>query len=96
VGQAPFEAQARKKEAARVSAVLSKHRGGGRESQAVVAVGLSQREEEAEQVAREIDERRRHLQDMRDIGGLSHKAEAAIKAEIAVRISELKALDKKS
>ncbi len=88
VGEAPFEAQQRRKEKERVDAIREK-RGGGVPVRR--SAPLSETEQLAQQITGEINERRSYLEEMRDLGVKSDQ-ENKIRMEIARKVEELNRL----
>ena len=89
----PFELLEKKKESDRIAKVRMKRAGISEESlKHRESPALSYKEQLAQQIASEIDDRRQHLTDMLKIG-LSAAEEARMTAEIRRRITELSALD---
>jgi hypothetical protein len=92
VGEAPFEIQAKKKEAERMKNLRSKYRRGGPEPEVRAPTQLSHQETLAQQITEEINERCDHLKEMTELGA-SARETATIRAEIAQRVADLKKLD---
>mmetsp|Transcript_21438 Transcript_21438/g.31061 ORF Transcript_21438/g.31061 Transcript_21438/m.31061 type:complete len:244 (+) Transcript_21438:107-838(+) len=93
VGDAPFELEARRKEAERMEKVRSKYRRGAPSAPPQPPRELSHREMMANQLAQEIDERCEFLQSMNEIGASASET-SAVRAEIAQRVAELKRMEK--
>ena len=92
VGEAPFELEAKRKEAERIKQVQSKYRRGPDPSAAPAPRAISHQEQLACQLTEEINERVEHLKEMTELGASSRET-ANIRAEIAQRVGELKKLD---
>mmetsp|Transcript_21888 Transcript_21888/g.30100 ORF Transcript_21888/g.30100 Transcript_21888/m.30100 type:complete len:242 (+) Transcript_21888:167-892(+) len=90
VGQTPMEVAERRKEDERIMALKEKR---GMIKKVVSAAPLSESEQMAQHIVREIDERRHHIEEMRSMGALRPAQEAALKAEIATKLIELKSYD---
>lgn len=91
-GEAPFEAQQRRKEEQRIEAVRMKRSGAS-----VVQhqpARMSEEEQIAQQITMEIDERRKHLEEMKEIG-ISKQEENRLRTEISRKLDELRRLDVK-
>jgi hypothetical protein len=88
VGEAPFEAEAKRKEAERMSKLRAKYR--GNESKPVPRE-LSHAEQMEVQLTQEINERCDYLDTMKEIG-ISPSEVTKIKSEINQRVAELKRL----
>lgn len=88
VGEAPFEAEAKRKEAERMSKLRAKYR--GNESKPAPRE-LSHAEQMEVQLTQEINERCDYLDAMKDIG-ISSSEVTKIKSEINQRVAELKRL----
>lgn len=102
VGEMPLELESRRKEMERMDAVRAK-RGLGPSSRTLdmnaksaasrrVSAPLSEREQLADQVRAEIEERREHLQEMLELGGLKPEKEKQMKLEIERKVAELQRL----
>jgi hypothetical protein len=90
IGEAPFEAAARRKEQDRLATVREKRFPSKPERK---ATQLSPTEGLQEQIVAEINERREYLESMQGVG-LSEERERTIKGEISHRIFELRKLEK--
>ena len=95
-GVMPLEIAAQRKEMERMDAVRNK-RGhalpkpppqNGRFSRAPI----SEKEQFADHISREIEERREHLQEMKELGMIKPEKERQLKNEIAQKIQELEAI----
>ncbi len=89
VGEAPFEAQQRRKEEQRVEAIREKRNGGPVYKRP--AAPMSETEQLAQQITAEINERRSHLEEMRGLGVRSDQ-EGRILGEISRKVDELNRL----
>lgn len=90
VGQTPMEIAEKRKEDERIIAIKEKR---GTVKKIASAAPLSDSEQMAQHILLEIDERRRHIEEMRSMGALRPAQEAALKAEIASKLIELKSYD---
>jgi hypothetical protein len=90
IGEAPFELEAKRKEADRLSKLRIKYR--GPDAVPVQSRQLSHREVMATQLTQEINERCDYLDSMKAIGA-SVAETAVVRAEIAQRVAELKRMD---
>lgn len=91
-GESPFEAQQRRKEMERLDSIREK-RGLNvvRSNSMTNRRALSVDEQFAQQIQTEIEERTQHLREMQKIG-IRPQEEAAMKRELAARVSELNRL----
>lgn len=90
VGEAPFEVEAKRKEAERMSKLQAKYRGTSN-SAPPQPRALSHSEQMEGQLTQEINERCDYLESMKDIG-LPPSETSRIQAEISQRVNELKRL----
>ena len=91
-GEAPFEAEQRRKEEQRVEAVRMKRSGAvpvRREP-----AKLSEDEQIVQQITMELDDRRKHLEEMKEIG-ISKQEESRLRTEISRKLEELKRYENK-
>jgi hypothetical protein len=102
MGEMPLEVESRRKEAERMDAVRIK-RGLGPSAGTLAISGsngarrgsrgvLSENEQMQEMIRSEIEERREHLQEMQELGGLKPEKEKQMKLEIARKVAELEGL----
>lgn len=91
VSDAPFEIMAKKKELERIEAAKLK-RGISTRKTSQQSV-LSETEQLAEQISREIEERRQYINEMKSLNALSRHDETRILMEISTRVNELKTID---
>ena len=87
VRETPMELSAKKKEAERIAAIRERR---GISQKVVAATVLSNSEQFADQIVQEINDRRQYIEEMRSMGALKPAIEAALKAEIASKLNELK------
>ena len=87
VRETPMELSAKKKEAERIAAIRERR---GISQKVVAAAVLSNSEQFADQIVQEINDRRQYIEEMRSMGALKPAIEAALKAEIASKLNELK------
>ncbi|CAE7829603.1 unnamed protein product, partial [Symbiodinium microadriaticum] len=92
IGEAPFELEAKRKEAERMKKLQSKYRRGPDPAMATTPKQLSHREQLATQLTEEINERVEHLKEMTELGTTAREM-AAMRTEIAQRVADLKKLD---
>ena len=87
VRETPMELSAKKKEAERIASIRERR---GLSQKVVAATILSDNEQFADHIVQEINERRQYIEEMKSMGALKPTTEAAIKAEIASKLNELK------
>ena len=93
-GVMPLEMEAKKREAEQLQNLRMKrglhviHDGNSRGPSKL----LSDKEQLAEQISKEIDERVQHIQEMKEIGMLKPADERTIRAEIARKLEEIKSI----
>ena len=86
-GMAPFEVAERKREQDRIAQVREKR---FPTKPAAAAPRLTPAESLEQQIVSEINERREHLESMRDLGALQPTEERRLKGEISQRLNELR------
>ena len=91
VSEAPFEAAAKLKQSQMQDA--HRIRRGGAPAAHRTSAALSAHEQLAEQITREINERREYVEEMKRGGGLPAHEETRLRSEISQRLAELKRLD---
>jgi len=94
IGEMPLEVESRRKEMERMDAVRNK-RGNALPRPAPtrhVKAPLSEKEQFADHISKEIDERREHLLEMKELGMLKPEKERQLKNEIAQKLQELESL----
>jgi hypothetical protein len=91
IGEAPYETIERKKEAERIHSVKVMR---GLVKPQYKGEKMSEKEEFAQQIVNEIDERRLHLQEMQKLG-IKTGNEDKIRAEISKKLLELKSIQEK-
>lgn len=90
-GEAPFEAEQRRKEEQRLEAIRMKRSGAVARHQ---PAKMSEDELIMQQITQELDERRQHLEDMKEIG-ISKQEESRLRTEIARKLEELRRYESK-
>lgn len=93
ISEAPFEIKIRQDEAERVDKLRAKRGLPPKHSSYSSASKMSSSEVLAEQISKEINERREYIESMTKLGLLSTSEEHKIKSEITQRIKELQNLD---
>lgn len=94
-GEMPLEVASRRREMERMDAVRNKR--GHDLPRAAPTAGrsrapLSEKEQFADHISREIEERRQHLEEMKEMGMLKPEKERQLKNEIAQKVQELQSL----
>mmetsp|Transcript_10090 Transcript_10090/g.10568 ORF Transcript_10090/g.10568 Transcript_10090/m.10568 type:complete len:248 (+) Transcript_10090:50-793(+) len=91
IGEAPFEVEAKRREAERMSKLRAKYRGTSNNPPPQPRA-LTHTEEMEVQLTQEINERCDYLESMKQIGGLTPAETNRIQSEISQRVNELKRL----